>query len=171
MLAATGQLCRILTAMYRNIRIDTLSQMMSFANVHANSKFLVVDDTQGLIVAAVAERMGGYGTIVGIHEGENHNYDILRYMNFSKRILDTIRTVPLSKLDPEEPDGTFYVNNLSNGKTFPIENMLLDAWTDKPEQELAEMAEQQLRAYQRRQRVAAMKMESRKLLFEGNFDG
>lgn len=48
---------------------------------------------------------------------------------------------------------------------------LLDAWTDKPEEHVGEMTEQQLRAYQRRQRIAVMKVESRKLLFEGNFDG
>lgn len=42
-----------------NMRIDTLSQMLSFGNVHANSKVLVVDDTQGLVISAVAERMGG----------------------------------------------------------------------------------------------------------------
>lgn len=69
---------------------------------------LVVDDTQGLIIAAVAERMGGYGTILGIHDGENDNYDIVRYMNFSKRILDTIHTVPLYKVDRNEPDGRYF---------------------------------------------------------------
>lgn len=91
--------------MNRGLRVDTLSQILSLANVRSNSKVLVVDDTQGLIVSAVAERMGGYGDIVAIHDGDNHNYDILRYMNFSRRILDTIHTVPLAKIDPNEPNG------------------------------------------------------------------
>jgi tRNA (adenine-N(1)-)-methyltransferase non-catalytic subunit len=64
-----------------------------------------VDDTQGLLVAAAAERMGGYGTIVGVHEGDNHNFDVVRYMNFSKRILNTIHSVPLARLDPNDTNG------------------------------------------------------------------
>lgn len=39
--------------------MDTLSQLLSYSNVHAGSKLLVVDDTQGMIVSALAERMGG----------------------------------------------------------------------------------------------------------------
>lgn len=67
---------------------------------------LVVDDTQGLIVSAMLERMGGYGQLVAVHEGDFHNYDILRYMNFSKDILDTLYTVPAAYVDPELPNGT-----------------------------------------------------------------
>lgn len=103
----------LLTSTSRGLRVDTLSQILSLANVRSNSKVLVVDDTQGLIVSAVAERMGGYGTIVAIHDGDNHNYDVLRYMNFSRRILDTIHTVPLSKIDPADPNGT---RGMLNGK-------------------------------------------------------
>lgn len=90
----------------RHLRIDTLSQLLSISNVHPNSKMLVVDDTQGLIVSAMLERMGGYGQLVAVHEGDFHNYDILRYMNFSKDILDTLYTVPAAFVDPELPNGT-----------------------------------------------------------------
>ena len=89
----------------RNMRVDTLSQIISLANIHANSKMLVVDDTQGLIVSAMAERMGGYGKIVGIHDGDHQNYDVMRYMNFSKRILESVHTIPLAKIDPNESEG------------------------------------------------------------------
>lgn len=46
-------------AKIRDIRMDTLSQLLSYANVHAGCKLLVVDDTQGMVVSALAERMGG----------------------------------------------------------------------------------------------------------------
>lgn len=78
--------------------------------MRANSKLLIVDDTQGLIVAAAAERMGGYGTIVGVHDGDNHNFDVVRYMNFPKRIQNTIHTIPLARLDPNDPNGKQYSN-------------------------------------------------------------
>ncbi|KAI9315990.1 adenine(58)-N(1)-methyltransferase non-catalytic subunit TRM6 [Dichotomocladium elegans] len=133
----------------KGLRIDTLSQILSLGNIRANSKVLVVDDTQGLIVAAVAERLGGYGSIVGIHEGDNHNYDILRYMNFSKRILDTVHTVPLAKVDPEEP---------------------YEEVAEKSQEEIAAMTENELKRYERKKQVVALKNESRKMLFEGRFD-
>lgn len=91
----------------KHLRVDTLSQLLCLANVHANNKMLVVDDTQGLIVASVLERMGGHGQIVAVHEGDYHNYDILRYMNFSQEIQDTLYTVPFALVDPEAYDGTF----------------------------------------------------------------
>ncbi|KAF7724553.1 tRNA (adenine(58)-N(1))-methyltransferase non-catalytic subunit trm6 [Apophysomyces ossiformis] len=134
----------------KNLRIDTLSQLLSLANIHANSKILVVDDTQGLIVAAVAERMGGYGTIVGLHEGEAHNYDILRYMNFSKHILDTIHTVPFSRVDP---------------------SVLDEPWEEKTTEELEKLSENEMKSYLRRKKAAEVRAHSRKLLFDGGFDG
>lgn len=89
----------------RNLRVDTLSQLLCLANVHANSKLLILDDTQGLIVASVLERMGGYGQLVAIHEGDHHNYDVLRYMNYPKPVQNVLHTVPFAMLDPETPDG------------------------------------------------------------------
>ncbi|KAI9249440.1 Gcd10p family-domain-containing protein [Phascolomyces articulosus] len=134
----------------KSMRVDTLSQIISLANVHANSKMLVVDDTQGLVVSAVAERMGGYGKIVGIHDGDHQNYDVMRYMNFSKRILESVHTIPLSKIDPNEPEEEF---------------------VPRSEEEVAAMSEGELRGYERRQKVAAAKAETRKLFFDGGFDG
>lgn len=43
----------------REMRADTLSQVMTMANVRPGAKLLVVDDVHGLIVAAAVERMGG----------------------------------------------------------------------------------------------------------------
>ncbi|KAJ8652243.1 hypothetical protein O0I10_012151 [Lichtheimia ornata] len=133
----------------KGLRVDTLSQILSLANVRSNSKVLVVDDTQGLIVSAVAERMGGYGTIVAIHDGDNHNYDVLRYMNFSRRILDTIHTVPLSKIDPADPN---------------------DPFDEKTKEEIDAMGEFERRRYERKKNVADAKARNRELLFEGKFD-
>lgn len=43
----------------RDLRPDTLAQIMSLANVQPGSKILVVEDVHGMLVSAVAERMGG----------------------------------------------------------------------------------------------------------------
>lgn len=43
----------------RQLRPDTLSQIMTMANVRPGGKLLVVDDVHGMVVAAAVERMGG----------------------------------------------------------------------------------------------------------------
>lgn len=43
----------------REMRIDTLSQMMTAGNVRAGAKYLLVDDLGGLVTAAVLERTRG----------------------------------------------------------------------------------------------------------------
>lgn len=48
-----------LSSKIRDIRPDTLSNIMTMANVRPGSKLLVVEDVHGLIVAAAVERMGG----------------------------------------------------------------------------------------------------------------
>lgn len=41
------------------MRVDTLSLLLSMANVSSNSDILVVDMVGGLLTGAVAERLGG----------------------------------------------------------------------------------------------------------------
>lgn len=43
----------------KGIRADTLAQMMSFGNIRPGAKVVVVDETGGLLVAAVLDRLGG----------------------------------------------------------------------------------------------------------------
>ena len=43
----------------RDIRPDTLSQMLNLVNARPGGRFIVVDDALGLVVGAVLERLGG----------------------------------------------------------------------------------------------------------------
>lgn len=43
----------------RDLRPDTLAQILAVGNVRPGSRVLVVDDTSGLLTAAVIERLGG----------------------------------------------------------------------------------------------------------------
>ncbi|KAG1058055.1 hypothetical protein G6F43_000133 [Rhizopus delemar] len=134
----------------KHLRIDTLSQLLSLSNVHANSKMLVVDDTQGLIVSAMLERMGGFGQLVAVHEGDFHNYDILRYMNFPKSVLETLYTVPFAFVDPETPNDPFEILTEEQVEALDIHAK---------------------RSYLRRKSSYDYKTKSRQLLFDGDFDG
>ncbi|KAK4058446.1 tRNA (adenine(58)-N(1))-methyltransferase non-catalytic subunit trm6 [Microbotryomycetes sp. JL221] len=55
-------------AKIRGIRPDTLSQMMTMANVRPGGRLLVVEDVHGLVVGAAVERMAGEGRIFVISD-------------------------------------------------------------------------------------------------------
>ena len=43
----------------RDIRPDTLSQMLNLANVRPGGRYIVVEGVSGMIVAGALDRMGG----------------------------------------------------------------------------------------------------------------
>ena len=43
----------------RDLRVDSLSQMLNLANVRPGGRYLAVDDASGMLVAGVLERLGG----------------------------------------------------------------------------------------------------------------
>ncbi len=43
----------------RDIRPDSLAQMLNLANVRPGGRYLVVDDASGVVVSAVLDRLGG----------------------------------------------------------------------------------------------------------------
>ena len=43
----------------RDIRPDSLAQMLNLANVRPGGRYLVVDDASGVLVSAVLDRLGG----------------------------------------------------------------------------------------------------------------
>jgi len=43
----------------RDLRVDSLSQMLNLGNIRPGGKYLAVDDASGLLVAGILERMGG----------------------------------------------------------------------------------------------------------------
>ena len=55
----------------RGLRDDALAQCLSFANVHAGGRYMVVDGVGGLLVGAILERMGGCGTLYAIHDADS----------------------------------------------------------------------------------------------------
>ncbi|KAG8945308.1 tRNA (adenine(58)-N(1))-methyltransferase non-catalytic subunit trm6 [Tulasnella sp. 408] len=72
----------------RGIRADSLGQMMSFANIHPGARVLVVDDTGGLLVSAVLERLGGEGRLLTITDSESPpTFHVIEQLN-----LDTAET-------------------------------------------------------------------------------
>lgn len=85
------------------LRVDTLSLLLSMANITANSDVLVVDMIGGLLTGSVAERMGGTGYICNTYLKETpYPMDIVRIFNFDSEICKRILRCSLGDLSPSE---------------------------------------------------------------------
>jgi tRNA (adenine-N(1)-)-methyltransferase non-catalytic subunit len=69
-----------------SLREDTLSQLLTLSNVRPGGRYLVVDDTGGLVTAALLERMGSDGRVMSFVESDSPPaWGVLNVMNFSER--------------------------------------------------------------------------------------
>ncbi|XP_062077947.1 uncharacterized protein LOC133782627 [Humulus lupulus] len=99
------------------LRVDTLSLLLSFANVSANSEALVVDMVGGLVTGAVAERLGGTGSghVCSAYLGKTPcSIEIVRIFNFGS---DICKSILRSSLD----DLTITSSSTQNGSLDQID--------------------------------------------------
>ncbi|EDO36423.1 predicted protein, partial [Nematostella vectensis] len=82
-----------------DLRPDALSQILTLANIRANSRVLVMEQCQGMIVGSILDRMGGYGSIVQAHNGDFPTRIAMDYYNFSSEFLSIVHGFPLIKLN------------------------------------------------------------------------
>jgi len=80
------------------LRFDSLAQMLHLGNIQANSNVLVIDNTAGLVVGAVAERLGGYGKVINLYEGPQSSVPLFEFFNFSPEIKNSVYHFPLSEI-------------------------------------------------------------------------
>jgi len=95
-----------------NMRDDTLGQMLSHANVSAGCQVLLYEHCAGVITGSLAWRMGGYGKILSIYDGQQPScIEMLRRFNLSFAENSSIKWVHSGDIygesnddDPEELD-------------------------------------------------------------------
>jgi tRNA (adenine-N(1)-)-methyltransferase non-catalytic subunit len=75
------------------LRADTISQILSYGNIHANGRYLLYENAGGILVAAVLQRLGGFGLLLHCHAGTNPQQQAVAYMNFSKEYLKPMRNL------------------------------------------------------------------------------
>lgn len=98
---------RILAMMYHgrepgkicHLRYDTLAQMLSLGNIHANSKVLVFETCAGLVLGAVMERMGGYGSVIQFYPGGGPTRAGMENFGFPPHFHQTLHEFPLCKVN------------------------------------------------------------------------
>ncbi|KJA28350.1 hypothetical protein HYPSUDRAFT_33713 [Hypholoma sublateritium FD-334 SS-4] len=75
----------------RDLRIDSLAQMLNLANIRPGGRYLAVDDASGIVVAGILERMGGEGKLITIcHTDSPPAYPCLSQMNFPASIANVL---------------------------------------------------------------------------------
>jgi tRNA (adenine-N(1)-)-methyltransferase non-catalytic subunit len=75
-----------------HLRADTLSQLLVLANIRPHGRYLVVDDTGGLVTASILDRMGCEGRVLTFTEADSPPaWGVLAAMNFGERELGCVK--------------------------------------------------------------------------------
>ncbi|RCK58995.1 tRNA (adenine(58)-N(1))-methyltransferase non-catalytic subunit TRM6 [Candida viswanathii] len=69
-----------------DLSVETLGLMLTYANVRPGGRYLVIDETGGVLTYAMMERMNCEGTIVSIHENEHPNLIALKHADYGEEI-------------------------------------------------------------------------------------
>lgn len=130
---------------------ETLGLLLNHANIRPGGNYLVVDDTAGVVVYAMLERMQGQGSIMLVHENEHANLAALRHLDYSEEYQQKmIKTVSwLQFIEPE------------NEKI---------AWQELSQEEIDAMKPNKQLQYHRRLKRAAEINDAIESIERGNFD-
>jgi len=93
------------------LRSDALAHILLLSNVHAHSSVVVVEECHGLVVGAVAERMGENGRIFhGVTERTKSH--VLSYFRLTPKIKSNIKSFKLSSLGKMDSSNTATASHL-----------------------------------------------------------
>ena len=91
----------------RDMRVDTLSQMLNLGNIRPGGRYLAVDDVSGLVVTAMLDRLGGEGRLVTICDVDSPPaYPAMSQMNFAKDITSVMASLNWATAEEEYTPGT-----------------------------------------------------------------
>ncbi|XP_043961982.1 tRNA (adenine(58)-N(1))-methyltransferase non-catalytic subunit TRM6 [Gambusia affinis] len=99
--------CRIIATMYHgrepgkicHLRYDTLAQMLTLGNIHAGSKVLVFETCAGLVLGAIMERMGGYGSVIQMYPGGGPVRAGVECFGFPTHFHDMLHEFPICRVN------------------------------------------------------------------------
>ncbi|KAG0726233.1 tRNA (adenine(58)-N(1))-methyltransferase non-catalytic subunit TRM6 [Chionoecetes opilio] len=82
-----------------NLRIDSLSQLLCHSNVQGGGDFGVFESgSQGLVTAALLQRMGTAGRLVQVYCGGHPQREAVDLMNFTEEELQVLSFINVTKL-------------------------------------------------------------------------
>merc|ERR1719188_1776656 len=82
-----------------NLRVDTLSQILTMTNVHSGGKYLVYETgAQGLVVSSVLERVGATGRVTHIYQTGQPQTNCLTAMDYPPEVLNNLHVINVQHL-------------------------------------------------------------------------
>ncbi|RPD57093.1 Gcd10p-domain-containing protein [Lentinus tigrinus ALCF2SS1-6] len=86
----------------RDIRPDSLAQILNLANVRPGGRYLAVDDASGVVVSAILDRLGGNGRLITICDIDSPPaYPVMVHMNFRKEATSVMSSLNWATADEE----------------------------------------------------------------------
>ncbi|XP_078488627.1 tRNA (adenine(58)-N(1))-methyltransferase non-catalytic subunit TRM6-like [Ciona intestinalis] len=85
-----------------NMRMETMSQILTAANIKHGCNVGVVETCSGVVLGSVLEKLGGKGCVVNLHNGESPpNLFAISHFNFPDQYWDeNLHSIPLRTLGP-----------------------------------------------------------------------
>lgn len=73
---------KIIEFLNRNLRPDSLSQLLVYSNIYAGGRYMVFETgCSGLVISGILQRLGGSGLCLHLHAGSNpQRFVIVTYM-------------------------------------------------------------------------------------------
>lgn len=81
-----------------DLRLDSLSQILTLSNVRAHCRIMVAESCQGMMAGALLERMGGHGSLIQIYSGDFPGRQALDYFNFPKHFMECLSGFAMDKV-------------------------------------------------------------------------
>ncbi|KAL3921653.1 MAG: hypothetical protein SGILL_002635 [Bacillariaceae sp.] len=82
-----------------NMREDTLGQILSYSNVCAGCQVLVFEQCMGILTGALAHRLGGYGKVLSVYQGQQPSFlEMLSRYNLSFQEQFSIKWIHSSEI-------------------------------------------------------------------------
>jgi tRNA (adenine-N(1)-)-methyltransferase non-catalytic subunit len=87
---AAGRLDKI-----HELRVDSLALLLARSNVRAGARMLVLDTTTGLVIGALAQRLGGHGSLLIAHAKQHVPLDGVHQLNLRDDEWGVLSAAPL----------------------------------------------------------------------------
>ena len=97
-----------------DLRLDTLGQILNLANVQYGGKYLVMDDTKGMLLGSIIERVAPTNyeqksQILLVHEEDQYHGHVLQMFNFTKEQMSVLHEIHVRDCLPEVLEATPWV--------------------------------------------------------------
>eukprot|EP00457_Paulinella_chromatophora_P006425 gb/GEZN01006443.1/.p1 GENE.gb/GEZN01006443.1/~~gb/GEZN01006443.1/.p1 ORF type:complete len:482 (-),score=75.71 gb/GEZN01006443.1/:127-1572(-) len=99
------------------LRVDTLSQLLTAANIMPGAKTLVIETCGGLLTTAIGERQGGFGYVLSAFHGKHGNQAVSGNYKSSRQVQESIKCFPLTIIK----EAVFNCNQLKKGVPVPVQ--------------------------------------------------